>query len=373
MKGALPVFGICGYSGSGKTTLIIELIRQLSGRGLKVGVVKHDTHGINIDHEGKDSDRIFKAGADILIRSPEQVFFRSHRRGADVPLESVLRQMGPRFDLILVEGHKTTPLAEKIWLCGEDGDRPPAEAGQIRRVLQRDEERPRIVMAMIDEWLPAVWSAAPLYAGILIGGRSSRMGRPKHLLPAEGQSWIERTAACVQGCVDRVVLLGSGEIPVGLRGLPALSDVDDAQGPLRGMLAAMRWAPLTSWIFLPCDAPLLSAAAIRWLIRQRRPGTWAVLPVLPGAPAPEPLPALYEFRVADLLERVRGPIEIASGERVATPPVPPELADGWVNVNTPDELARHSASRDGGRTGNLTPFELTQRLPKIDALPFTQP
>ena len=51
MTSQYPAFGICGFSGSGKTTVIETLIRDLSGRGLAVGVVKHDVHGLNIDHE----------------------------------------------------------------------------------------------------------------------------------------------------------------------------------------------------------------------------------------------------------------------------------------------------------------------------------
>ena len=332
-----PAFGICGYSGAGKTTVILELIRELRARGLQVGVVKHDTHGLNIDHEGKDTDRIFRAGADVLIRGPGQLFLRAHDRGA-LTLHDTLRQMAPYYDLLLVEGHKTTPLENKIWLCGEGGEPPPPEANNIRRVLLRSEDRTRIVLEMIDAWLPAAWQVAPLHAGILIGGQSTRMGRPKHLLADGDATWLERTVAVVTPCVAQVVLLGKGELPERLRHLPLLPDVPDAQGPLRGMLAAMRWAPAASWLFLPCDVPLLSEAAIRWLIAQRRPGVWGALPLLPGATRPEPLPGYYDWRAARFLERARGPIDLAAERQVAQPPVPPELAGSWRNVNTPDDL-----------------------------------
>ena len=152
MKSSCPAFGICGFSGSGKTTVIEAVVGELTGRGLNIGVIKHDVHGINIDHEGKDTDRFFKAGADVVIRGPEQCFFRAHRRG-DMPLEELLGLIGPYYDLILVEGHKTTPLEQKVWLCSDAGEAPPPEAEGIRRVLKRDEDRVRIVMDMIDAWL----------------------------------------------------------------------------------------------------------------------------------------------------------------------------------------------------------------------------
>ena len=334
-----PAFGICGYSGAGKTTLIEELIRRLSGQGLRVGTIKHDAHGLDVDRAGKDTDRFFKAGADVLIRGPAESFLRTPRRD-DAPLDQVLRALGPHVDLILVEGHKTTPLAYRLWLCGPEGDLPPSEVTDVQRVLKRDEDRPRLALELIEAALPQMWRAAPLYAGLLMGGRSSRMGTPKHLIEREGVTWLERAAAAVRGQVEKTVLLGRGDVPAGLRDLPVLCDVEDVGGPVSGMRAAMRWAPFASWIFVPCDVPFLSADAVRWLIEQRRPGVWAALPRLPGASRPEPLPAYYDFRAAALLETVDRPSDCAGKEQVASPLIPAALAEAWRNVNTPQDLAR---------------------------------
>ena len=338
MNSRYPVFGICGFSGSGKTTVIEKVVEQLAARGLQVGVVKHDVHGLKIDCEGKDSDRFFKAGADVVMRGPEQCFFRMHRRG-DIPLDELIRLIGPHYDLVLVEGHKTTPLDQKVWLCGEAGETPPPEAAPVRRVLGRDEDRVGIVMEMIDAWLPGAWRDAPLYAGVLIGGMSSRFGRPKHLVDDDGKTWLERTVDKVRSQVDGIVILGKGEIPGGLGSIPVLCDVEDAEGPLAGMLAATRWRPLTSWVFLPCDLPLLSEEAIRWLLTHREPGAWAVLPQLPGAPSPEPLLAYYDFRAAPLLERLRRPSDLATADRAVSPEIPGPHRTSWENINTMDRLA----------------------------------
>jgi len=337
MKNHYPVFGICGFSGSGKTTVIEEVIRILTRRGLQVAVVKHDVHGLSIDHEGKDTDRVFKTGADVVIRGPEQSFFRAHRRG-DMPLASLISRIGPHYDLLLVEGHKSTPLEQRVWLCSDAGEQPPPEAAGIQRVLRRDEDRVRIVMGMIDDWLPRTWRASPVYAGILIGGKSSRFGSPKHLVDDAGVTWLERTVERVRAYVDGTAILGAGAIPDSLGSLPILCDVQDAKGPLAGMLAAARWSPLTSWLFLPCDLPLLSGESIRWLLEQREPGVWGVLPRLPEAPGPEPLFAYYDFRATPLLERSRRPVDLATENHVITPPVPEHLQVSWKNVNTPADL-----------------------------------
>lgn len=333
-----PAFGICGYSGSGKTTLILELVRRLSGQGLKVGVIKHDVHGLDVDREGKDSDRFFKAGADVLMRGPEELFLRVH--GSDeADLETVLKLLSPHYDLLLIEGHKSTPLVDKVWLLKDDQEVCPSEAVNVKSVLRRDEDRVGRVLPMVQDWLAAQCLSVPVYAGVLIGGESRRMGRPKHLLAAsDGRTWLETIVSVAEPLVARVVLLGKGDVPQSLRRLPVLPDVEDRQGPLAGILAAMRWRPDVSWLFLSCDMPQISAEALRWLLAQRKPGVWAVLPRRVNPDAVEPLPGWYDSRSQRLLEACRGPAALAGHVKVATPLVPAEHAAAWTNVNTESDL-----------------------------------
>ena len=61
MLEGLPVLGVCGWSGSGKTTLIEAILPAFRAKGLKIAVIKHDVHGLDIDRPGKDSDRLFRA------------------------------------------------------------------------------------------------------------------------------------------------------------------------------------------------------------------------------------------------------------------------------------------------------------------------
>jgi len=49
-----PVFSFVGHSGSGKTTLIEKLVRELSGSGLRVAVIKHAHHKVVLDTPGKE-------------------------------------------------------------------------------------------------------------------------------------------------------------------------------------------------------------------------------------------------------------------------------------------------------------------------------
>ena len=66
----MHVIGIVGWKNSGKTTLVVELVRLLTERGLKIGTIKHAHHSFDIDQPGKDSYRHREAGAsDVIVAS----------------------------------------------------------------------------------------------------------------------------------------------------------------------------------------------------------------------------------------------------------------------------------------------------------------
>lgn len=183
----------------------------------------------------------------------------------------------------------------------------------------------------------------PLYGGVLIGGRSSRMGRPKQLLEIAGGTLLHRTVDALRAVCSEVVLLGEGEAPADLRGMPRLADVGDAEGPLAGLLAAFRWQPAARWMVAGCDYPRIRAAALRWLLAQAQPGVWAVLPRRTADARPEPLLAYYEPVCAPLLEdmakqRGGGPSRLARYPHVESPIVPPHLCDAWQDADYPSDI-----------------------------------
>nr|NIR17513.1 molybdopterin-guanine dinucleotide biosynthesis protein B [Desulfobacterales bacterium]NIW15817.1 molybdopterin-guanine dinucleotide biosynthesis protein B [Candidatus Bathyarchaeota archaeon] len=99
------IVSIVGKSGSGKTTLLEKLIPELTGMGLKVGTIKHDVHGFEIDHPGKDSWRHKQAGSRItIISSPQRIGMVM-----DVDHDHTLDELASFFsgvDIILTEGYK---------------------------------------------------------------------------------------------------------------------------------------------------------------------------------------------------------------------------------------------------------------------------
>ena len=101
------VVRICGVKNSGKTTLIVSLIRILTGRGLRVAVLKHDGHDFTCDVPGTDSYRFDQAGAfGTAVLSASQCFV--HKRTAGESMEKLLAQF-PDADVILIEGMKEEP------------------------------------------------------------------------------------------------------------------------------------------------------------------------------------------------------------------------------------------------------------------------
>jgi molybdopterin-guanine dinucleotide biosynthesis protein MobB len=336
------VLAVCGWRGAGKTTLLEGVIPELVRRGLTVAAIKHHTHSgaLSVDQPGKDSDRLFRAGADVHLRAPAEAFEWTHRTDDD-ELAAVLSGLLEGHDLVLVEGHKDTPLP-KVWLSSEHEQGPPEDVAGVLAVLPRDSDRPRRFQELLDEWLPRAWSAIPVYGGVLVGGAGTRIGHPKQLLPHSGGTFLEAVVAAIHPILPHVVLLGRGAIPAACERLPRLADAPGLAGPLAGMLAALRWAPGHAWLFAACDLPMLSPEAVTWLVGQRRPGRWAVLPDC--GKGVEPLLALYEPQVREPLQRLAadpeaGPRLLERHPKVHVLAPPAALRDCWRNINTPADLA----------------------------------
>ncbi len=100
-----PIISVVGYSGAGKTTLMEKLIGELTRRGYRVGSIKHDVHGFEMDKPGKDSWRHKQAGAvTTLISSPHligMVMDVDHDYSPDE-----LRVFLNHVNVILTEGYK---------------------------------------------------------------------------------------------------------------------------------------------------------------------------------------------------------------------------------------------------------------------------
>lgn len=167
------------------------------------------------------------------------------------------------------------------------------------------------------------------------------MGRDKATLQLDGVTLTRRLADLIEPFVARVVLIGDSPAAADAAHIHRVVDKVPGEGPLAGMLAAHARAPDCAWLFVACDMPRVSAAAIGWLIAQRSAAHDAVIPMLDEDEL-QPLLAIYEPAGLRALQvsydaGVRSPRKLAAHPRVATPTVPAELRDAWRNANTPEE------------------------------------
>ncbi|WP_312805017.1 molybdopterin-guanine dinucleotide biosynthesis protein MobB [Atlantibacter hermannii] len=121
----IPILGIVGWSGTGKTTLLKKLIPALNQRGIRVGLIKHTHHNMDVDKPGKDSYELRKAGASqTLVASSERWALMTETPDeAPLDLQYLASRMDQRtLDIILVEGFKHEAIP-KLFLYREGAGR----------------------------------------------------------------------------------------------------------------------------------------------------------------------------------------------------------------------------------------------------------
>jgi molybdopterin-guanine dinucleotide biosynthesis protein B len=100
-----PIISFVGHSNSGKTTLIEQIIRILSRKGYRVGVLKH-THGaIKADKKGTDTDRFRLAGASISSICDDKLLVRFEKAQGHSP-QAMVQALAKELDLLIIEGYK---------------------------------------------------------------------------------------------------------------------------------------------------------------------------------------------------------------------------------------------------------------------------
>lgn len=107
---SVPLIGFAAYSGTGKTTLLCKLIPILKDKGIRVGVIKHAHHDLEIDHPKKDSFELRESGASKIVvasRNRTAIIIEHPENTEEPTLTDALKSIHTKgLDLILVEGFK---------------------------------------------------------------------------------------------------------------------------------------------------------------------------------------------------------------------------------------------------------------------------
>jgi molybdopterin-guanine dinucleotide biosynthesis protein A len=127
---------------------------------------------------------------------------------------------------------------------------------------------------------------------VLAGGKSSRLGRDKALLPIGGQPMLARTVQSLSALTDDLIVVSNepkshGSLALAARLVP---DLEPGQGSLMGVYSGLRVARHAHALVVACDMPLLSIPLLWYMIGLTQ-GYDVVIPRLNGLL--EPLHAIY--------------------------------------------------------------------------------
>lgn len=154
---------------------------------------------------------------------------------------------------------------------------------------------------------------------LLSGGKSSRMGTNKALLPVEGKTNIQRILDILgEQFIDRIIVTNKPEEYGHLhKKIKMVQDIYPGLGPLSGIHAGLLASKAEYNVVVACDMPFVSAQLAQLLVK-KSPGYQAVVPRFNGMR--QPLFAVYhksmvekieqflqgdDFRVNNLWEKVR--------------------------------------------------------------------
>lgn len=107
----MKVLHIVGRKNHGKTELVVQLVRELTRRGLRVGTFKNCGHEHDLDVPGKDSYKHREAGATtVAVITPSLTALYERRNpGQAQDHYSHFRDHFKNCDLILIEGDLEGP------------------------------------------------------------------------------------------------------------------------------------------------------------------------------------------------------------------------------------------------------------------------
>ena len=180
---------------------------------------------------------------------------------------------------------------------------------------------------------------------VLAGGKSTRMGRDKSLLPVGGTTLLGRTIRVLAGVFEEVLVVADRADRFGALGnVGVVEDLVPDIGPLGGIYTGLKESAKPACFVVACDMPLLDPGVI-----SRQLGIWpaagadALVPVVNGWA--EPLHSVYgkgclpaiERQIEQKDHRVRAVFDLV---RVHFWHPAPEDAGAFANVNTPDEWAQ---------------------------------
>jgi molybdopterin-guanine dinucleotide biosynthesis protein MobB len=255
---------IVGRKRSGKTDLMVGIIRTLTARGYRIAAVRHSPHVHKVDAEGTDTEQYKKAGAigAALITANATNLF--------IPAGSLDEKLAPvkrafrHCHLVLVEGGNKEG-REKIEVLSPTTEPLCLGDTNLRAVVSRDYTAPGVPTFKHEEierlcsFIEERYVKTSLSGAIIAGGKSSRLGVNKALLPLQGRLVIERMLETLSPIVSSIKIIANNPSDYRSLNIETVSDLRPGCGPLSGIHAALSLSPTEYVLIVSCDLPLITA------------------------------------------------------------------------------------------------------------------
>lgn len=175
---------------------------------------------------------------------------------------------------------------------------------------------------------------------VLVGGKSSRMGRDKALLPGRFRYLLDDVAEGVRTVAGNVTLVGRAD-RFGELHYDCISDLRPCLGPLAGLEAALISSSTDLNLVLACDMPAIDVTHLRRLLERAQVSKSGCIVTEDAAGKVHPLCAVYkkaclaviQCRLDEKRLSLMGLLEEVATEYIR--------AGATVeNINTPEEWTR---------------------------------
>jgi len=295
-----------GNSGTGKTTLIEKLVKNFSQK-YSIAYIKSDVHGFMMDKEGKDTFRIYKAGAQSVYISDfkHRAYISKKKLNNDLFKEELLL-----YDIVLIEGYKEEKIYKYLFSDKKDSKLLFKDDERLLGIIKSDKNiflenkvfhRDDIDAIKSDLELSLLKRKPKLNALILVGGKSSRMGTDKALIKYGNKTQVKILAELLSSYVENVfVSVNENQYDSdSYKEFNLIKDRIEGIGPIGGLLSAFINDNKSAYLVVACDMPLIDDEVIVNLIKNRdflKFGTF-----YENDYSFEPLIAIYEPKIFNFL------------------------------------------------------------------------
>jgi molybdopterin-guanine dinucleotide biosynthesis protein A len=288
---------------------------------------------------GKDTARMLESGASRVF------WVRCRRQRIHAALTALVPRIGPGVLVVAESNSLARAIEPDLFLMVKDARSSfvKATAAEVmalahRVVVSTDgafDLNPRRHLAVVD----GAWHLlAEASAAILAGGKSSRMGQDKSLLPVSGKPLIHRIHEQLLDQFDDILISTNEPDRHAFLGARTVPDLVPGQGPLMGIALAVHAARHDRVFVTACDIPVIDLDTVRRMLVLAE-NFDCVIPL--SSAGHEPLFAVYRKSAIPAMREA-----LAAGERrisavfprVRTRFFPLGQAPWYRNLNTADDL-----------------------------------